>query len=188
MRPGGWIELSTTIPDILSDDNTLPPNCSFKEASNAFIEIGELTGVSAFAPRQWNAQMHQAGFVNVHDIVLKIPSGPWPKDQRLRKIGAIERLSLLKMAKYTFLDRREPSLKFTVGATSLSRTRQISTMLLRWTMTKVSIDLQGESVSPSYAKMTIATVARLFGLPKDNICFEQFLTHNTLKLSTTALM
>jgi len=94
MRPGGWIELASTIPDVSSDDGTLPPQSAFKEAGDLYREIGDRMGASIDAPRRWKYQLTEAGFVNVEDVVLKIPSGPWAKDKRLRKVGAVERLML----------------------------------------------------------------------------------------------
>jgi SAM-dependent methyltransferase len=95
MRPGGWIQLASTIPDVQSDDNTLPPNCAFKEVGDTFLEMGEKMGAPVTAPRRWSTQLERAGFINVEDVVLKIPSNPWPKDKRLRSVGAIERAMLV---------------------------------------------------------------------------------------------
>ena len=96
LRPGGWVQLASTIPDLHSDDNTVPHNSAFKEACDVYRAIGEKMGAPATAPRRWSSQMSRIGFTNIRDTVLKIPSGPWAKDKRLRNVGAIERLMLVE--------------------------------------------------------------------------------------------
>lgn len=38
--------------------------------------------------------MEAAGFVDVEEHVLKLPIGPWPKEQRLKQVGAFERVNM----------------------------------------------------------------------------------------------
>ena len=80
-RPGGWVELAMTVPDVYSDDDSLPPNSAIKEAGAVFLEIGEKMGAPPTAARKWKSQLADAGFVNIHDTVLKIPTSPWPKEK-----------------------------------------------------------------------------------------------------------
>jgi hypothetical protein len=84
------VQLSSTIPDIHSDDNTLPPNSGYAEAGRLYFEMAEKMGAPLDAPRQWAEQMRSAGLVNVQDVVYKLPMGPWSRSKRLRTVGRLE--------------------------------------------------------------------------------------------------
>lgn len=67
------------------------PNSAFKECCELFFEIARKMNTDLLAPRQWRSQMEEVGFLDVHDVALKMPSGPWTKDKRLREVGMCER-------------------------------------------------------------------------------------------------
>ncbi|KAH6851714.1 S-adenosyl-L-methionine-dependent methyltransferase [Alternaria alternata] len=96
LKPGGWIQLASTIPGALSDDNTIPPNSGYVESGRLYFEIAEKMGAPLDAPRSWAAQMKDAGFTNVQDEVYKLPMGPWPRSKRLRTIGKLEQIMILE--------------------------------------------------------------------------------------------
>lgn len=39
--------------------------------------------------------MEDAGFVDVQQHAVKLPIGPWPKDKRLKKVGAFEMVNMV---------------------------------------------------------------------------------------------
>ena len=94
LRPGGWIELAMSVQVVQSDDNSLPENSAVKESGDLFIEVGENIGAPPTAARSWSRQLIEAGFIHVQDVVHKMPTSPWPKDERLRNVGAMERFML----------------------------------------------------------------------------------------------
>ena len=96
LKPGGWIQLASTIPGALSDDNTIPPNSGYVESGRLYFEIAEKMGAPLDAPRSWAAQMKDAGFTDVQDEVYKLPMGPWPRSKRLRTIGKLEQIMILE--------------------------------------------------------------------------------------------
>jgi len=96
LKPGGWLQLSGTIPDISSDDNTLPEKSAYVEAGHIFFELAHKMGSPLEAPRSWKQIMENNGFVDVTEVIYKIPMGPWAKDKRLKQIGAVERMMLLE--------------------------------------------------------------------------------------------
>ena len=96
LKPGGWLELSATIPDVSSDDDTIPANSAYLEAARLFFEMSAKMGTPLEAPRSWKGIMQDVGFVGVTEVIYKMPMGPWAKDRRLKQIGAIERASLLE--------------------------------------------------------------------------------------------
>lgn len=96
LKPGGWIQLASTIPDIQSDDNTLPDKSYYVEAGRLYFEMAERMGAPLDSPRKWADQMQAAGFEEVRDVVYKIPMGTWPRARRLRVIGRLEQMMLVE--------------------------------------------------------------------------------------------
>ena len=78
------------VPEMASDDGTLPPDSPFKAACDIFYEIATKMNTDLNSPRLWKNQLEAAGFVNVQDVVYKMPSGPWTRNKRLRVVGALE--------------------------------------------------------------------------------------------------
>lgn len=91
LKPGGYLELAQSNPDPMSDDNTLPSDSAYRQITEVFFEIGDIIGASGHAAKHFKAKMEAAGFIDVHEVQLKIPSGPWPKDKTMKAIGALER-------------------------------------------------------------------------------------------------
>lgn len=91
LRPGtGWLECQEIHPTPVSDDNTIPENW----ASRTWDDNLDYACTQAIYPprpvrigpdiKSW---MEQAGYVDIHEHISKIPIGPWPKDKRLKRIG-----------------------------------------------------------------------------------------------------
>lgn len=114
LKPGGWFELSGTIPELSSDDNTIPENSQLLASAKLHFEMAEKMGAPLEAPRQWKRQLRDCGFVEVREVIFKIPNGSWPKDKRMRTIGTLERLMLLEgldaylMRGFTQILQRDP--------------------------------------------------------------------------------
>ena len=96
LKPGGWLELSATVPEVSSDDDTIPANSAYLEAARLFFEMSRKMGTPLEAPRSWRDIMQDVGFVGINEVIYKMPLGPWAKDKRLKHIGAIERASVLE--------------------------------------------------------------------------------------------
>ncbi|KIW22856.1 uncharacterized protein PV07_11109 [Cladophialophora immunda] len=94
LRPGAYMEVGGTYPTPTSDDGTLPADSHLKEVERLFFEMADAMGTPLNAPTLWKAQMERAGFVDVTESIYKVPQGIWPKDGRLKEIGAYENFSL----------------------------------------------------------------------------------------------
>lgn len=96
LKPGGWMEMQEHECWINSDDDTIDKAIWCKEwienVDEASTKIGKRLNV-AHLHRRW---MEEAGFVDVHEIVHKIPIGPWPKDKKLKEIGKIFRIQMIE--------------------------------------------------------------------------------------------
>ncbi|KAI9727379.1 MAG: hypothetical protein M1834_008450 [Cirrosporium novae-zelandiae] len=98
LNPGGHLELACVLPVPACDDNNLPANCAYIEVCEAFQEIGEKINAEPNAPLHYREYMSETGFSNVKEVIFKIPTSPWPKDMRLKKIGALELMNLTEGA------------------------------------------------------------------------------------------
>ena len=56
----------------------------------ADFEMADKIGASGKDPIHWKRNLISAGFVDVVETVLRIPTNPWPKDPRMKKVGAFE--------------------------------------------------------------------------------------------------
>lgn len=92
LKPGGYLELSASVPIFTSDDDSIPPNTAYREVGDMFAEMGEHIGCRVTEPENFKQYMLAAGFTDVHEKIHKIPTNPWPKDPRLKKVGAFELL------------------------------------------------------------------------------------------------
>ncbi|KAF4437668.1 tam domain-containingmethyltransferase [Fusarium acutatum] len=90
LKPGAYFQLSGSVPDFKSDDGTLPPDSAYIEMGKIYFEMSQRIGCSGWEPTRWKEHFENAGFEDVVERVLKIPTNPWPKDKHLKEIGAFE--------------------------------------------------------------------------------------------------
>jgi hypothetical protein len=98
LKPGGYLELACVWPVPKCDDKTLPEDCAYVEVCRTFQAIGAKIKADPDAPLHFHTYMQEAGFVNVHQSLFKIPTSPWPKDPRLKRVGAMELMNLMEGA------------------------------------------------------------------------------------------
>ncbi|PQE20072.1 TAM domain methyltransferase protein [Rutstroemia sp. NJR-2017a BBW] len=88
VKEGGWVEAQEHDVRIESDDGSVvnAPHLErfFQLIDEASVRNGKMMDKVAERQKEW---MIQAGFVDVHDQVYKVPIGRWPKDKRLKEIG-----------------------------------------------------------------------------------------------------
>ncbi|KAI5792664.1 methyltransferase [Pyronema domesticum] len=86
-KPGGWAEVAELEAKIHTDDNTMAPKFEkwMNSVAEACARINRPTWTAAMA----RELLQKAGFVDVHVETRKQPFGPWPKDERMKKIGAM---------------------------------------------------------------------------------------------------
>jgi 2-polyprenyl-3-methyl-5-hydroxy-6-metoxy-1,4-benzoquinol methylase len=90
LKPGAYLEISGTWLHPSSDDNTLLDDSPYVEWFQIMRHIGDRLKTPVDAPLTWKSRMERAGFEDVQEHVFKVPTNPWPKDPRLKKIGALE--------------------------------------------------------------------------------------------------
>ncbi|KAF7506349.1 hypothetical protein GJ744_011815 [Endocarpon pusillum] len=98
LKPGGYLELSCVYLVPGCDDETLPQDCAYVEVCQTFQAIGAKMEADPDAPLQFHEHMREAGFANLSQTVLEIPTSSWPKDRRLKNVGALELMNLMEGA------------------------------------------------------------------------------------------
>ncbi|KAK0711788.1 S-adenosyl-L-methionine-dependent methyltransferase [Lasiosphaeris hirsuta] len=89
LKPGGYLESYEGSPNVYSDDNTLPPTSAIAQWGPLFINGGKTIGRS-FTIVDDGVQrkaMEEAGFVDIKERMIKVPSGGWSKDPREKELG-----------------------------------------------------------------------------------------------------
>jgi hypothetical protein len=90
LKPGVYLQLSGSYPAFQSDDGTLPADSAYVEMGNIYFEMSEKVGASGREVIRWKEYLQEAGYEDVQEKLFKIPTNPWPKDSRLKHIGALE--------------------------------------------------------------------------------------------------
>ena len=98
LKPGGYVEFSSIYAYPKSDDGTLPENSSITEFPKLFDEITRRMGADPDFPTKFKGWFEEVGFEGVVEQTFKIPSSPWPKDPRLKRVGALELMNVVEGA------------------------------------------------------------------------------------------
>lgn len=96
VKPGGWVEWHQKYPWFLSDDGSLAPNSPLEMWGKNFFEAADKFGTPCTTAAKLKPWMLEAGFVDVEEHILKLPVGPWPKDERLKKVGLFEMVNMIE--------------------------------------------------------------------------------------------
>ena len=94
LKPNGWCELAGTYLAPASDDDSMPEDSAFRLMCGKLIEASKAFGTPADCPLHFADSLQRAGFVNVRQHTFKIPSCPWPDDERQMRIGYLEQDNL----------------------------------------------------------------------------------------------
>lgn len=96
LKPGGWLELESIYGVLNCDDGSLPEDGSFRQFDKLVQEAAVGFKTPLTDPGEWKKQLEDAGFVDVVEARFKIPCSPWPKDKRMKIVGAFERENFLE--------------------------------------------------------------------------------------------
>ncbi|KAF3480994.1 uncharacterized protein GIQ15_06341 [Arthroderma uncinatum] len=96
-KPGGYLECHEVDPRLGCDDGSLPmgKRDGFSEyALHDWLNLSIHSGLASDPPRQFRiahqlAQcMRAVGFVDIKEHIFKVPMNTWPRDERMKVIGA----------------------------------------------------------------------------------------------------
>ncbi|PCG99301.1 Hypothetical protein PENO1_053830 [Penicillium occitanis (nom. inval.)] len=92
VKPGGWFEMQENDAWFQRDDGSCP------EWTQLFLEkldeASILSGRRLNVARDQKQYMIDAGFVNVHDEIFRLPLSPWHDDPRMKEIGRIRGVAM----------------------------------------------------------------------------------------------
>ncbi|TVY46487.1 putative methyltransferase [Lachnellula occidentalis] len=94
LKPGGWLEFQCIDGTLKCDDGSLPKGSQFREYDRLFRVAASAFGTPLEAAASYAKWFVEAGFEGVTEKVFKMPTSPWPKDPRLRMVGAFEQENL----------------------------------------------------------------------------------------------
>lgn len=89
VKPGGYVELGELSGSLHADDDSMPDTHPTKIAFDLFETAMEQSGRPKVAWEVMEANMKEAGFVDIMVVSKKQPFGPWPRDPILKKVGAM---------------------------------------------------------------------------------------------------
>ncbi|CAF9942826.1 MAG: hypothetical protein ALECFALPRED_010098 [Alectoria fallacina] len=87
IAPGGYIEHSEPIPELIADDDSIAPGDIMHRCSDLAIEASQKFGKNIMIAPLIKNMIEEAGFVNVVEKQYKWPIGEWPFDRKLKDIG-----------------------------------------------------------------------------------------------------
>ncbi|EKG10536.1 Methyltransferase type 11 [Macrophomina phaseolina MS6] len=97
LRPGGYIEHVEMGRKFSSPDDSIPPDSALAELDGLGEEACRRIGKPGDVLYRMKGWLEEAGvWEDVTQVEYKWPTGPWPKDRRLKELGQWSRLHLLE--------------------------------------------------------------------------------------------
>ena len=87
LRPGGWMESQEIMPTIYCDDGTMGIDYAFSHWVRTQDDAAMAMGKPLRIANKLKRWYEQAGFVDVHEEVFKLPINGWPKDPQFKMLG-----------------------------------------------------------------------------------------------------
>ncbi|VTT66216.1 unnamed protein product [Fusarium fujikuroi] len=92
---GGWVEFQAIVGVLGCDDDSIPEDSYLRKFSTMMEQGSAKFGASLTDPMRWKGWLEERGYQNVTERVFKLPFNPWPKDPRMKLLGAWEMENLL---------------------------------------------------------------------------------------------
>lgn len=89
LKSGGWIEQMEFDIRVESDDASLPADSHLARWGDIFLGCSERAGRSLKTQETMRAAIEKAGFVDVQEILYKVPMGPWHEEPLAKEIGQL---------------------------------------------------------------------------------------------------
>ena len=94
LKPGGSVEALERGVQPVSDDGTVGPDHFWTTWGDTVLSIGEAWGKGFNAWENLKERMEAAGFVDVVQVPMKWPIGPWMQDDHMKQLGMWNALRL----------------------------------------------------------------------------------------------
>ncbi|KAM7196473.1 Demethylmenaquinone methyltransferase [Rhypophila sp. PSN 637] len=89
LEPGGWLECQELECLPGCDDGTMTEGHAWLDWAIKLCEASEVINRQLNMANQIKGWMEEVGFVDVQEMVFKIPTNGWPKDRRLKYLGLL---------------------------------------------------------------------------------------------------
>ncbi|PGG95279.1 hypothetical protein AJ79_10145 [Helicocarpus griseus UAMH5409] len=89
LKPGGFVEFNDSSIPIYSEDGTVTPDYKVSEMLQSLAAASDKIGLNMDPAPSLKGWVEDAGFINVEQKILRLPIGTWPKNKRLKLIGAM---------------------------------------------------------------------------------------------------
>ncbi|KPM38056.1 hypothetical protein AK830_g8526 [Neonectria ditissima] len=96
LAPGGYIELQAMRGQFVSDDDTSEKATYAQRWAEGLLESSAKFGKPIDCVDQWKGKLEEAGFVDIHQEIRKVPIGTWPKDPVLKEVGKYQAIQSLQ--------------------------------------------------------------------------------------------
>ncbi|KAJ6258203.1 hypothetical protein Dda_7122 [Drechslerella dactyloides] len=87
LKPGGYLEILEPDSHLLCDNGSLTSDAPLLAWNKLFIDAAGKIGRSVVEAPCYKNYLREAGFVDVHEEVFKLPNSPWMKDKLLKEVG-----------------------------------------------------------------------------------------------------
>ncbi|KAL4989597.1 S-adenosyl-L-methionine-dependent methyltransferase [Aspergillus falconensis] len=96
LKPGGWIEFQEFHLVNYSEDGSLKDGNNVNRFYELLREALDKINRPVTIGKELKRIVDQTGFVNVHHKVFQLPLGTWPRERRMKEIGALNMLQMLE--------------------------------------------------------------------------------------------
>ncbi|CAN9243690.1 unnamed protein product [Alternaria alternata] len=102
-KPGGYVEFQEPLALCECDDGTIDLAVDMLKWQDLCLDAAKKFGRDIRAGHTLKQRMTDAGFVDVHEKLIKVPIGPWAKDAKFKEIGRYQREHMsMGIEPYTF--------------------------------------------------------------------------------------
>ncbi|KAF1811222.1 TAM domain methyltransferase [Eremomyces bilateralis CBS 781.70] len=91
LKPGGWLELHEPEAMFRGDDGTEKAAESVQQWQGLINQAARKFGKELDRAPLHKQRLIDAGFIDVHEEIFKVPVGPWAKDPKYKLIGRYQR-------------------------------------------------------------------------------------------------
>ncbi|KAL4923596.1 class I SAM-dependent methyltransferase [Aspergillus undulatus] len=95
LKPGGWIEFQDFNLVNYSEDGSLKDGNNVNRFYELLRECCDKINRPVTIGKELRGVVERAGFVNVHERVFQLPLGTWPRERRMKDIGALNLYQML---------------------------------------------------------------------------------------------
>lgn len=99
LKPGGWLEVQDFTMKFYTTNqspDSFQPGCPLDRWTDEIIAGIKKVGLEPEPGPKLEGWIRDAGFINVKHKLLPIPVGTWPRDRRLKEVGAFDLVQFLE--------------------------------------------------------------------------------------------